>query len=85
MNFILASVQKDLVRWMQDRTAVLIWLGIPFLVLESLICQDAFHRFLLCYRNVLADVFLGPLVHQKIAQKPIVSRQNHEQLVGIVR
>ncbi|MDJ0710758.1 MAG: ABC transporter permease [Woeseiaceae bacterium] len=32
MNFLFASVRKDLSRWMQDRTAVLIWLGIPFLI-----------------------------------------------------
>ena len=32
MNFLLASVRKDLARWMQDRTAILFWLGIPFLI-----------------------------------------------------
>ncbi len=32
MSFLLASVRKDLARWAQDRTAVLIWLGIPFLI-----------------------------------------------------
>jgi ABC-type transport system involved in cytochrome c biogenesis permease component len=32
MNFLLASVKKDLRRWMQDKTAFLIWLGIPFLI-----------------------------------------------------
>ena len=32
MNLLFASVRKDLLRWMQDRMAFLIWLGIPFLV-----------------------------------------------------
>lgn len=32
MNFLLASIKKDLQRWMQDKTALLIWLGIPFLI-----------------------------------------------------
>lgn len=32
MSFLLASVKKDLRRWMQDKTALLIWLGIPFLI-----------------------------------------------------
>jgi ABC-type transport system involved in cytochrome c biogenesis permease component len=31
-NFLLASVKKDLERWSQDKTALLIWLGIPFLI-----------------------------------------------------
>ena len=30
MSFLLASVRKDLTRWMQDRAAILIWLGVPF-------------------------------------------------------
>jgi ABC-type Na+ efflux pump permease subunit len=32
MNFIWSSMRKDLARWWQDRTAILLWLGIPFLV-----------------------------------------------------
>ena len=32
MNFLVASVKKDLARWMRDRGAMLIWLGIPFLI-----------------------------------------------------
>ncbi len=32
MNFLVASVRKDLARWMQDRAALLLWLGIPFLI-----------------------------------------------------
>ncbi|NNC57399.1 MAG: ABC transporter permease [Woeseiaceae bacterium] len=32
MNFLFASIRKDLARWMQDRTAMLLWLGIPFLI-----------------------------------------------------
>ena len=32
MSFLLASVKKDLSRWRQDKTALLIWLGIPFLI-----------------------------------------------------
>ena len=32
MEFLLASVRKDLSRWMQDRVALLTWLGIPLLV-----------------------------------------------------
>ena len=32
MNFLVASVKKDLARWMRDRGALLIWLGIPFLI-----------------------------------------------------
>ena len=32
MGFLLASVKKDLARWARDRMAILIWLGIPFLI-----------------------------------------------------
>ncbi len=32
MSFLLASVRKDLARWLQDRAAILIWFGIPFLI-----------------------------------------------------
>lgn len=32
MSFLFASVRKDLQRWAQDKTALLIWLGIPFLI-----------------------------------------------------
>lgn len=32
MKFMLSSMRKDLARWWQDRTALLIWLGIPFLI-----------------------------------------------------
>ncbi len=32
MSFLIASVKKDLSRWRQDKTALLIWLGIPFLM-----------------------------------------------------
>mgnify|MGYP001815312667 CR=1 FL=1 len=32
MDFLFASVRKDLLRWMQDRMALVIWLGIPFLI-----------------------------------------------------
>jgi len=32
MDFVLLSARKDLARWWQDRTAFLIWLGIPFLL-----------------------------------------------------
>jgi len=32
MGFVIASVKKDLARWAQDRAAMLIWLGIPFLI-----------------------------------------------------
>ncbi len=32
MSFLLASVRKDLARWGRDRAAMLIWLGIPFLI-----------------------------------------------------
>lgn len=32
MRFLTASVKKDLARWWQDLTAILIWLGIPFLI-----------------------------------------------------
>jgi ABC-type Na+ efflux pump permease subunit len=32
MNFLLASLKKDLKRWARDRAAMLIWLGIPFLI-----------------------------------------------------
>ncbi len=32
MRFLFASVKKDLSRWRQDKTALLIWLGIPFLI-----------------------------------------------------
>jgi len=31
-GFLFASVRKDLARWSQDKTAFLIWLGIPFLM-----------------------------------------------------
>ena len=32
MNFVLSSIRKDLARWWQDKTALIIWLGIPFLI-----------------------------------------------------
>jgi ABC-type Na+ efflux pump permease subunit len=32
MEFLVASVKKDLARWARDRGAMLIWLGIPFLI-----------------------------------------------------
>ena len=32
MHFFLASLKKDLARWRQDLTAIMIWLGIPFLI-----------------------------------------------------
>ena len=32
MSFLFASVRKDLARWARDRSAMLIWLGIPFLI-----------------------------------------------------
>ncbi|HKJ17287.1 MAG TPA: ABC transporter permease [Xanthomonadales bacterium] len=32
MNFLFASMRKDLGRWIKDRTAMFIWLGIPFLI-----------------------------------------------------
>jgi ABC-type Na+ efflux pump permease subunit len=32
MSFLIASVRKDLRRWAQDRVAILIWFGIPFLI-----------------------------------------------------
>ncbi|MDJ0749035.1 MAG: ABC transporter permease [Woeseiaceae bacterium] len=32
MNLFFASVRKDLARWLQDRAAILIWLGIPFVI-----------------------------------------------------
>ncbi len=32
MEFLLASVHKDLSRWLQDRVALLIWFGIPLVV-----------------------------------------------------
>ena len=32
MNFLVASVKKDLARWTRDRSAMLIWLGLPFLI-----------------------------------------------------
>ncbi len=32
MDFLVASIQKDLYRWIQDRTALLLWVGIPFLI-----------------------------------------------------
>ena len=32
MSFLIASAMKDLARWARDRGAILIWLGIPFLI-----------------------------------------------------
>lgn len=32
LDFLLTSMRKDLSRWRQDKTALLIWLGIPFLI-----------------------------------------------------
>ena len=32
MSLLFTSVKKDLARWAQDRTAPLLWLGIPFLI-----------------------------------------------------
>jgi ABC-type Na+ efflux pump permease subunit len=31
-SFLITSMRKDLARWSQDKTALLIWLGIPFLI-----------------------------------------------------
>ncbi len=31
-SFLFTSVKKDLARWRQDKTAFLVWLGIPFLI-----------------------------------------------------
>ena len=43
MSFVIASLKKDLSRWWQDRTALLLWLGIPFLIgglITSMIDSD---------------------------------------------
>ena len=32
MHFILSTIRKDVARWRQDSVAILLWLGIPFLV-----------------------------------------------------
>jgi len=32
VTFLLATFKKDIARWRQDRTAILIWLGIPFMI-----------------------------------------------------
>ena len=32
MHFIVSTIRKDIARWRQDLTAILLWLGIPFLV-----------------------------------------------------
>ena len=32
LDFLATSVKKDLARWSRDKTALLIWLGIPFLI-----------------------------------------------------
>ena len=32
MTFLLATFKKDIARWRQDRVAILIWLGIPFMI-----------------------------------------------------
>ena len=32
MDFLFASVRKDLARWKRDRVALLIWFGIPLIV-----------------------------------------------------
>jgi ABC-type Na+ efflux pump permease subunit len=43
MNFLFATFRKDLVRWRQDVVAILIWLGIPFLIgglITAMVDQD---------------------------------------------
>ena len=43
MSFLIASLKKDLSRWWQDRMAILLWLGIPFLIgglITSMIDSD---------------------------------------------
>ena len=32
MTFLFATFKKDIARWRQDRVAILIWLGIPFMI-----------------------------------------------------
>ncbi len=32
MTFLVATCRKDLARWFQDRSAILLWLGIPFMI-----------------------------------------------------
>ncbi len=32
MSLVLASIRKDIARWLQDRSAMLIWLAIPFFI-----------------------------------------------------
>jgi hypothetical protein len=50
----------------------LLQFGIPFPVLEAFVGQDAFDRLLLGDRDVLADVFLRPLVHQEVTHQAFI-------------
>ena len=59
----------------------LLQLGIPLPVLEALVGQDALDRLLLGDRNVLADVFLRPLVHQQVAHQAFIWRHQDQQFV----
>ena len=59
----------------------LLQLGIPFPVLEALVGQDSFDRLLLRDRDVLADVFLRPLVHEDVANEAFIRRHQNQQFV----
>ena len=50
-------------------------------VLEALVGQDAFDRFLLSAGIVLADVFFRSYVHQDIAHESVIRRHYYQQLV----
>ena len=50
-------------------------------VLEALVGQDAFDRFLLSAGVVLADVFFRSYVHQDIAHESVIRRHYYQQLV----
>ena len=43
MSFLLATFRKDIARWRQDRTAILLWIGLPFMIgglITSMVDQD---------------------------------------------
>ena len=52
--------------------------GKPLLVLMTLVVQNSFHSFALGDRNILANVFLGSLIHQQVTHEPVVRWQDHQ-------
>ena len=55
------------------------------LILVTLVRKNSANIFFLRGVDVLADVFLGLLDHQQVAQQPVVLRQHHQQFALVER